>query len=474
MLESKSEVQESLRLAGPPETGDRRGATNRLFSEVYNSGTTEKSSVTDSRTSATPLDEAAILKLSKDAKGLGQREFIPYIFYTENLLAQATQEPAESDLRAAQKSSDKFLQQNQYKEAIEPLKKEIEILLKDDPDGKSEKFVKPYARLAMCLRETSDGKGDKEADKLFNKTLEIIKNHPAVGEKAQREQEVYRALVLEGKGLNDVLLAKSSTDPKEREAYFKKVEQELTEFLKVFGADGDFKASPYRLRGLANLVQAEEFLGHKGKDHDQHMKELKEHPNYKFALSAIETGLLEERIAQAKDKSPTLKKIIEDVEKCPWGKLVKPISVPGRGFAQYDNLNSKIAVGDQIPAEKQPQSYAFAAYQASHQSLFKLYSGAEPVDAKTFKEIQMKDLVGAYKAEIAVANELLPDKPVDFVKENGDKVDLRKLNDKQLVELLESEKLSAAFLKESYERYQKNFAENQRILREGNFLKEGY
>jgi len=455
----------------PGDKAEEKASPKQLFTNVLGQGP-DASNVNEGNAI---VNEAGLLRLGKRWQkfGLGHRDLvsetpqpeIAFVVFQDDV-------PVERKLKAAQRLSDEFLRANNYKEAIGPLNEELEILRKSDPKEEGQAFIKPYARLAMCLRETSNGKGDKKADENFTKVLELIKKNPEGDKEKQREQDVYRALVLEGKGLNDRLLGLSATDGKGREARYKKTEEELTEALKVLNAR-DFKDNPYRLRALVNLAIVEDALGHKEKS-KEHMEELKKHPLYPKMRSMIETTLAEEQIAKVKDKSPALKQTIEELEKCPWGKLVSPIVAPDLAYAQYDNKNSKIVLGGKISEAELPQKYAFAATMAYKQQLFKLYSGDKPVSEETYTAIQLENMVAAHRAEIKVAADL--EQPVVFVAEDGKKHDLSKMSDKEIGDLLREQRLLQKFWKDSYAEYANKdaFTANKENLTKAKMLIPGY
>ena len=183
-------------------------------------------------------------------------------------------------------------------------------------------------------------------------------------------------------------------------------------------------------------------------------------------------------MAQAREKSPALRGIDAELQKCPWGKKVKPVvntQEGARESVQYDGENYRIAVGDRVfPPEEIPQKYAFSATQAYRQQLFRLFSADTPVDQNTYTNVQVENLVAAHRAEIKVAAETNPGKPVMFISEDGTKVDLRTKSDEDIGKLLRGQKFLQRFWQDSFAAYSKKYGEfKQKLIAEGNLV-EGY
>jgi hypothetical protein len=417
------------------------------------------------------ISEPALLRLCSQppTEGIGARTLDEQFYFVG-----CRPDDPQAELAKLRKDTDAALQKQKpdYAAAAKLLKQELELLKKMDPTEKDEAFIKPYARLGLCLRELSNGKGSKEADEFFAKALKLIDANPKTDEKEKREQEVYRALVLEGKGNNNRLLGISATTPKDREEFYTKAEKELTDSLKVLN-EKDFKANPFRLRALANLSIVEDALGHK-ESSAKHIKELKEHPLYEKMRGDFETGLLRNAIEKAAEKSDTLKAIMKDMkEECPWGPLMSATIKLNSKESSYNSATSQIELGSDIPAEQMPQSYAYAATLGMRQGLFKLYSGDAPVDEATYKQVQLDRFAAAHFAEAKVAKEL--GQPCTFAGQ-----DLTKLTEKEIADLVKDDRDFQDFCDAGYKVYSDpkddfdNFTKNKKILTNGKFLKKGF
>jgi hypothetical protein len=231
---------------------------------------------------------------------------------------------------------------------------------------------------------------------------------------------------------------------------------------------------------------------------------------------SLEKRFFDERllpmVEKAQKKSETLAKLAADLKEVPWASLIRRIGRAGTNETLYDPNTSTIIVGARIPIGDVPQKYAYAAYQATHQSVYELYRGDKaigspedtPLSYKDYKRIRVNDLAGAFLAELNVASELKRAEPVtlsfktkegevtkdlrDFVvrdMESG-KIDQTKTKAK-LAKFLDEEylqqglspdrksNLADLWIKAAYERsYVPFYAANKKGLSSGGFLKPGW
>jgi hypothetical protein len=393
-------------------------------------------------------------------------------------VALKTQDDPASEVAKLRKESETILSKSNpdYAKAAQLLKRELDLLKKLHPDGETADFIKPTGSLGHCLLALSKGKGSKEADEYFAKSLKLIDANPKTDEQGKREQEVYRFSILQAKASNNRQLAISATDPKQREAFNIKAEKEFTDALaaleKGSKAD-DFKKSPDRLKTLISLALVEDALGKK-ESFAKHKEEIKGHPDYGAAVqSRLDSGVVMNAVYKVSEKSPELRAIMKEMEtECPWGPKMSVSVKHDSKATSYDPLRSQMVLGSEIPPEEKPQSYAFAATLGMKQGLSVLYGGDKPVDLETYMRVQTDRFVAAYQAKAKVAKEQGVAATIED--KDGKKHDLTKLTAKEIEDIVVPTNAFIVHCARGYAGLVENFDSNKRILTKAKLLKKGY
>jgi hypothetical protein len=211
-------------------------------------------------------------------------------------------------------------------------------------------------------------------------------------------------------------------------------------------------------------------------------------------------------------KSPTLSKLVEDLKKLPWN--VNIVFEESAKFQDYDPKTSTIHLGMKWNNERQIENFGHEIYHATHQDLDLLYSEPEPLAHGLFMAIKMDQEAGAFLAELKVNRELGHKQPTSY-----EYVDIDRVKTKQLAELvvykgsgqssiddLRSRAAIGNFLREhhapvrdntnkpilewhglslsaspytesherAYQMYVQKFRENQKSLKDKNWLNKGF
>lgn len=434
-----------------------------------------------------PVRLRALMNLAQTELALGKKDASAKIM--EKINSRAEQVASLQEVRIA---SDKLFRGGKYKEAEAPLREEIKLLQEQaKKEGKKEEgveFLRPYARLANCLTETSAKKGNKEADGLFEKAVSILDNFTAETPEGKQQQQDYRALLQENRGSNAfdlAVAAKTAHNEPEAKLYYEKAEKAFSDTLSVLKGP-ESKNDPVRVRAAIGLTETESVLG----KHDAALtilETIKDHPFHSQFLTDIKTNFMHDAIDKAKSSSPTLRLVDEKFNALPWkpSSIMVPTTDLNKPDSGYDSNKSRLHLTSRIPDDMIPQKYANMAYVGTHQSLYEKFRGDikpgakedVPVDLTTFQRLKREQIAGGFAKEIIVASELHVNTPINYKAGNETK-DLKTLAvKKEGTQEIDFEKTRAAIAQfierdqvahndwaQEYKPYVDNYARNKKAI----------